>query len=82
MVFAAHQSVLAIKYKEKSTDNTTDTIMTNINRKGGNIIYDDENIKVVPKFKEYEIPQNTSHVVQEHKEPTTAAEILDELEQS
>jgi hypothetical protein len=71
-----------MKYKETAVDNTTDSIMNNINRKGGNVIYDDDNVKVIPKFKEYEMPHAIYTPNSTNNPPTTAAEILDELEKN
>lgn len=96
VVLAAHQSVLAIKYKENNIDAATSDIMTNINRKGGNVIYDDENVKVTPKFKDmdisdlnkdtYESKYQTNESYEEQQpeinNATTATELLDELERS
>lgn len=83
VVFASYNSFISNKYKEKYMDHSSDQFMTNINKKGGNTVYADENIKVTPKFANTDV--RIYNEENEHKEDyknATTSDILDDLEQT
>lgn len=88
-ILTLQHSILSNKYKDKATEEKNEAFINNITHGGRNIIYDDENIKVVPNFKEEEIPED--HLGDDCKSNQnnygppiikTAAEMLDEIERA
>jgi hypothetical protein len=82
LVFSAHYSMQADKYKEKSNEHASTEFITNINRSGGA----HGSIKVVPNFKTRESfpdeePEHEPAHEPEHKE-LTVSDMLNKIEQS
>lgn len=78
LVFSVHHSIISNKYEEKYSNDESGKFITNINRKGGNSIYNKESIEVKPNFAEYEI---SDEVEQPQDNPKlTISDILDSVE--
>lgn len=78
-----HNSIMKNKYSEKFSSETSEKFINNINSRGGSAsIYNSENIKVVPTFKEIdsdEIDEANATSLEINK-GLTVSDILDDVE--
>ena len=83
IIFSMHNSIMKNKYSEKFSSETSEKFINNINSRGGSAsIYNSENIKVVPTFKEIDSDEidGTNETSNEINKGLTVSDILDDVE--
>lgn len=87
IIFSARYSMMSNQINEKSNDESSSNFITNINRRGGSNVYNNESIKVVPNFSEHRQVEDDSEYNEHKKEERpisnkviTASDMLDDVE--
>lgn len=92
-ILTIHHSMVSTKYKEKLANSTNEAFINNITQRGGNVVYSDENIRVVPDLSEQERIDDSevgiissgyseSNARQNVHDTTNTSEMLDKIENS
>jgi hypothetical protein len=87
VVLSAHHSIMNNKYKERDSNDDSVKFIDNISKRGGNVVYANDSVQVIPRFEEREYVEdpltsdqyNQNGGYQPEIREITASQLLDDI---